>query len=102
MFSLASQQKAAAAQRAGRFKAEIVPVTTTITDDQGNTRTITVSEDDGIRPSTTLEGLAKLKPAFKEDGSTTAGGRNGRCSSGARRLLAMAAAQHMFWRAEHI
>ncbi|XP_018424739.1 PREDICTED: 3-ketoacyl-CoA thiolase, peroxisomal isoform X2 [Nanorana parkeri] len=73
MFSLASQQKAAAAQRAGHFKAEIVAVTTTVTDDQGNTKTITVSEDDGIRPSTTLEGLAKLKPAFKEDGSTTAG-----------------------------
>lgn len=86
MFSLASQQKAAAAQRAGRFKAEIVPVTTTITDDQGNTRTITVSEDDGIRPSTTLEGLAKLKPAFKEDGSTTAGNAS-QVSDGAAAVL---------------
>ncbi|XP_040209316.1 3-ketoacyl-CoA thiolase, peroxisomal [Rana temporaria] len=86
MFSLASQQKAAAAQRAGRFKAEIVPVTTTITDDQGNTKTITVSEDDGIRPSTTLEGLAKLKPAFKEDGSTTAGNAS-QVSDGAAAVL---------------
>ncbi|XP_077347974.1 3-ketoacyl-CoA thiolase, peroxisomal [Lithobates pipiens] len=86
MFSLASQQKAAAAQRAGRFKAEIVPVTTTITDDQGNTRTITVSEDDGIRPSTTLEGLTKLKPAFKEDGSTTAGNAS-QVSDGAAAVL---------------
>ncbi|MEE6467410.1 hypothetical protein FKM82_007230 [Ascaphus truei] len=72
-FSVASQQKAAAAQRSGRYKNEIVPVTTTFTDDQGNTKTITVTEDDGIRPSTTLEGLRKLKPAFKEDGTTTAG-----------------------------
>lgn len=57
----------------GWFRNEIVPVTTTVTDDQGNKKTITVIQDEGIRPSTTLEGLAKLKPAFKEDGSTTAG-----------------------------
>lgn len=57
----------------GLFKTEIVPVKTTVRDDQGNQKTITVHQDEGIRPSTTLEGLAKLKPAFKEDGSTTAG-----------------------------
>lgn len=57
----------------GLFKTEIVPVKTTILDDQGNQKPITVHQDEGIRPSTTLEGLAKLKPAFKEDGSTTAG-----------------------------
>ncbi|KAM9307911.1 3-ketoacyl-CoA thiolase, peroxisomal [Gastrophryne carolinensis] len=86
MFSLASQQKAAAAQKSGRFRAEIVPVTTTITDDDGNTKTITVSEDDGIRPSTTLEGLTKLKPAFKPDGSTTAGNAS-QVSDGAAAVL---------------
>ncbi|XP_075683447.1 3-ketoacyl-CoA thiolase, peroxisomal [Rhinoderma darwinii] len=85
-FSLASQQKAAAAQRSGNFKAEIVPVTTTFTDDQGNTTTITVTEDEGVRPSTTLEGLAKLRPAFKDDGSTTAGNAS-QVSDGAAAVL---------------
>uniref|UniRef100_A0A8C8ZVS9 Acetyl-CoA acyltransferase 1 n=1 Tax=Prolemur simus TaxID=1328070 RepID=A0A8C8ZVS9_PROSS len=72
-FALASQQKAARAQSKGCFLAEIVPVTTTVHDDKGNERSITVTQDEGIRPSTTMEGLAKLKPAFKKDGSTTAG-----------------------------
>uniref|UniRef100_A0A8B9QT16 Acetyl-CoA acyltransferase 1 n=1 Tax=Anas platyrhynchos TaxID=8839 RepID=A0A8B9QT16_ANAPL len=72
-FALASQQKAAKAQQLGLFKAEIVPVKTTVQDKEGNQQTITVHQDEGIRPSTTLEGLAKLKPAFKENGSTTAG-----------------------------
>uniref|UniRef100_A0A2R9CHU4 Acetyl-CoA acyltransferase 1 n=1 Tax=Pan paniscus TaxID=9597 RepID=A0A2R9CHU4_PANPA len=85
-FALASQQKepqgslklavhgagrAARAQSKGCFQAEIVPVTTTVHDDKGNKRSITVTQDEGIRPSTTMEGLAKLKPAFKKDGSTT-------------------------------
>uniref|UniRef100_A0A8C2N404 3-ketoacyl-CoA thiolase, peroxisomal n=1 Tax=Cricetulus griseus TaxID=10029 RepID=A0A8C2N404_CRIGR len=72
-FALASQQKAARAQSRGCFRAEIVPVTTTILDDKGNKKTVTVSQDEGVRPSTTMEGLAKLKPAFKDGGSTTAG-----------------------------
>ncbi|KAL2804051.1 3-ketoacyl-CoA thiolase, peroxisomal isoform b [Daubentonia madagascariensis] len=72
-FALASQQKAARAQSKGCFQAEIVPVTTTVHDDKGTERSITVTQDEGIRPSTTMEGLAKLKPAFKKDGSTTAG-----------------------------
>uniref|UniRef100_A0A2I3RIA2 Acetyl-CoA acyltransferase 1 n=1 Tax=Pan troglodytes TaxID=9598 RepID=A0A2I3RIA2_PANTR len=72
-FALASQQKAARAQSKGCFQAEIVPVTTTVHDDKGTKRSITVTQDEGIRPSTTMEGLAKLKPAFKKDGSTTAG-----------------------------
>lgn len=70
--AFASQQKAAKAAATGLFDAEIVPVTTTVEDADGQTKTITVSKDDGIRP-TTMEGLAKLKPAFKEGGSTTAG-----------------------------
>lgn len=65
--------RAARAQSKGCFQAEIVPVTTTVHDDKGTERRITVAQDEGIRPSTTLEGLAKLKPAFKEGGSTTAG-----------------------------
>ncbi|VTJ82399.1 Hypothetical predicted protein [Marmota monax] len=69
-FAVASQQKAARAQSKGCFRAEIVPVTTTIHDDKGIKRSITVSQDEGIRPNTTMEGLAKLKPAFKDGGST--------------------------------
>nr|XP_005901201.1 PREDICTED: 3-ketoacyl-CoA thiolase, peroxisomal isoform X2 [Bos mutus] len=72
-FALASQQKAARAQRQGCFQAEIVPVTTTVRDDKGTEQSITVAQDEGIRPNTTMEGLAKLKPAFKDGGSTTAG-----------------------------
>jgi acetyl-CoA acyltransferase len=59
-FALASQQKAAKAAAAGHFKDEIVPI--------GD-----VTEDGTIRPDTTLEGLAGLKPAFFEDGTVTAG-----------------------------
>jgi acetyl-CoA acyltransferase 1 len=52
---------------------EIVPVKTSVKDKDGNSKDIVVKEDDGIRKETTLEGLAKLKPAFKEGGTTTAG-----------------------------
>ncbi|XP_066057650.1 3-ketoacyl-CoA thiolase, peroxisomal [Chamaea fasciata] len=84
-FALASQQKAAKAQQMGLFKTEIVPVKTTVADNEGNKKTITVHQDEGIRP-TTLEGLAKLKPAFKEDGSTTAGNAS-QVSDGAAAVL---------------
>ncbi len=63
-FALASQQKAAAAQAAGRLADEIVPVPTKAGE---------VSTDGTIRPETTAEGLAGLKPAFRADGSVTAG-----------------------------
>ncbi|NWR70491.1 THIKB thiolase, partial [Centropus unirufus] len=77
---------AARAQQMGLFKSEIVPVKTTVVDNEGNQKTITVHQDEGIRPSTTLEGLAKLKPAFKEDGSTTAGNAS-QVSDGAAAVL---------------
>ncbi|XP_055457648.1 3-ketoacyl-CoA thiolase B, peroxisomal-like [Psammomys obesus] len=85
-FALASQQKAARAQSGGRFRAEIVSVTTTVLDDKGNKKTITVTQDEGVRPSTTMEGLAKLKPAFKDGGSTTAG-NSSQVSDGAAAVL---------------
>ncbi|NXP57479.1 THIKB thiolase, partial [Chloropsis cyanopogon] len=78
--------RAAKAQQMGLFKTEIVPVTTTVADNEGNKKTIVVHQDEGIRPSTTLEGLAKLKPAFKEDGSTTAGNAS-QVSDGAAAVL---------------
>jgi acetyl-CoA C-acetyltransferase len=68
-FSLASQQKAAAAIDAGKFKTEIFPVS--IPQKKGDP--IVIDTDEGVRRETTLESLAKLKPAFKEGGTVTAG-----------------------------
>ena len=67
-FALRSQQRAAAARSACRLSEEIVAVTAG--------RTL-VKEDDHVRPDTTLEGLAKLKPAFAKDGFVTAGNASG-------------------------
>jgi len=72
-FSADSHAKAFKAQELGLFKDEIVPVKTKLKDDKGNSKEVTIDKDDGIRKETTPEGLAKLKPAFKKDGITTAG-----------------------------
>ncbi|XP_006869210.1 PREDICTED: 3-ketoacyl-CoA thiolase, peroxisomal isoform X1 [Chrysochloris asiatica] len=85
-FALASQRKAARAQSKGCFQAEIVPVTTIVHDDKGTEKSITVAQDEGIRANTTMEGLAKLKPAFKKGGSTTAG-NSSQVSDGAAAIL---------------
>jgi acetyl-CoA acyltransferase 1 len=68
-----SHQKAARAQKEGWSKDEITVYTTTVTDKDGEHKEVVVDMDDGVRGDTTLEGLGKLKPAFKKDGSTTAG-----------------------------
>lgn len=65
-FAMVSHHKAAKAQAAGRFEAEIVP----ITDGKGR---VVARQDGCIRPDTTLQGLASLKPAFNAKGSVTAG-----------------------------
>jgi acetyl-CoA C-acetyltransferase len=67
-FSVQSQQRAAAAVAAGGFATEIVPVTVT----QRKT-TSEVGQDECIKPDTTYEALAALRPVFKSDGSVTAG-----------------------------
>ncbi|QSQ24450.1 thiolase family protein [Pyxidicoccus parkwayensis] len=72
-FAYESQRRAATAREQGRFKDEIVPVTTTFFDEEGNAKTVTVTNDTILRPDTTLEGLAKLKPAFNQKGVVTAG-----------------------------
>jgi acetyl-CoA C-acetyltransferase len=76
-YSLASQQRTAAAQAAGRFDAEIVPFTTTMAVVDKNTKEVSYKEvtlraDEGNRPETTPEGLASLKPVI-EGGVVTAG-----------------------------
>ncbi|WP_409428666.1 thiolase family protein [Mycobacterium sp. SMC-11] len=83
-FALASHEKAGAAQDAGAFKDEIV----SITDPEGNV----ISEDEGIRRGTTLEKMAQLKPAFKEDGVIHAG-NSSQISDGSAALLFMSAAK---------
>jgi len=84
-FALASQQKALAAQKAGKFDQEILPITVQVKTANGKTETVVVSKDEGARP-TTAEGLAKLKPAFAEDGTTTAGNAS-QVSDGAAAVL---------------
>ncbi|KAG9026837.1 3-ketoacyl-CoA thiolase with broad chain length specificity [Tulasnella sp. JGI-2019a] len=88
-FSAESFRKAAAAQKAGKFKHEIVPVKVKWTDPKTEEeKDITVDSDDGIRGDVTAESLSKLKPAFKKDGSTTAGSSS-QVSDGAAAVLLM-------------
>ncbi|PWC76814.1 acetyl-CoA C-acetyltransferase [Azospirillum sp. TSH64] len=84
-FAVASQQKAEAAQKAGRFRDEIVPVT--IKGRKGDT---VVDTDEYPKHGTTLEALAKLRPAFAKDGTVTAGNASG-LNDGAAALVLMTA-----------
>ena len=69
VFALQSHQRAVTAMQAGRFKDEIVPVAAP----QKKGEPVMVDTDEGPRPDTTLEKLAKLKPAFRDGGTVTAG-----------------------------
>jgi len=66
-----SHAKAHEAEKSGLFAQEILPIETEITTEDGKNQKIIVSSDQGIRPGTTLEELAKLKPAFMEDEKAT-------------------------------
>ncbi|OVA01575.1 Thiolase [Macleaya cordata] len=84
-----SHRRAAAATAAGRFKDEIVPVATKIVDPKtGEEKSVTISVDDGIRPNASVSDLAKLRPVFKKDGTTTAG-NSSQVSDGAGAVLLM-------------
>jgi len=72
-FAVESHLKAANAQKQGWSKGEITPYETIVKDKDGNEKKVMVDRDDGVRADTTYESLAKLKPAFQKDGSTTAG-----------------------------
>ncbi|WP_420103709.1 acetyl-CoA C-acetyltransferase, partial [Bosea sp. (in: a-proteobacteria)] len=84
-FAVASQNKAEAAQKAGRFKDEIAPVT--ISTRKGD---IVVDQDEYPRHGSTVEAMAKLKPAFSKDGTVTAGNASG-INDGAAALVIMSA-----------
>jgi acetyl-CoA acyltransferase len=79
-FALVSHEKAAAAQDAGRFAAQIVPVTV-----DGEV----VTKDEGIRRGTTLQTLASLKTVFKDEGGTITAGNSSQISDGSAALLMM-------------
>ena len=86
-FAVTSQNRAEAAQKAGRFAAEIVPVT--IKGRKGDT---VVDQDEFIRHGVTLEGISGLRPAFNKDGSVTAANASG-INDGAAALVLMSAAE---------
>ena len=86
-FAVASQNKAEAAQKSGRFKDEIVPVT--ISTRKGD---VVVDADEYIRHGATIEAMAKLRPAFAKDGSVTAGNASG-INDGAAAVVLMSAAR---------
>jgi acetyl-CoA C-acetyltransferase len=71
-FALNSQLKASSAQKSGRFKDEIVPVTV-----KGRKGDVIVADDEFIRHDATIEGMRKLRPAFSKEGTVTAGNASG-------------------------
>jgi acetyl-CoA C-acetyltransferase len=85
--AFSSQMKAAKAQKQGKFKEEIVPIEVVI----GKDKKI-FDQDEGIREGTTLEALSALKPAFKKDGTVTAGNSSTINDGAAAMLIASAAA----------
>lgn len=90
-FSVRSHQLAAAAIQAGKFKDEIVPVKVKevwVEDDRRKEREFVMDTDEGVRPDTSLEGLTKLRPAFAQGGSVTAGNAS-QTSDGAAFVMVM-------------
>ncbi len=94
-FAYSSHQKALAAQAAGRFEEEIVPIEVTQTEwlaGETVTRTVTFAKDEGPRADTSMEALAKLRPVFHAQGTVTAG-NSSQTSDGAAVALVMSAAR---------
>ena len=83
-FSVASQHKACEAVQSGRFKDEIVPVEV-----KKKKETVIVDTDEGPRPGTTMEGLAKRRPAFKPDGGRVTAGNASSINDGAAAVVVM-------------
>src|SRR5947209_15143524 len=84
-FALRSQKCADDAYKAGRLQEELVPVP--LRNSKGGANGESLSEDDHRRPQTTMEGLAKLKPAFGKNGTVTAGNASGIVDGGAAVVL---------------
>ncbi|KAI1913476.1 3-ketoacyl-CoA thiolase with broad chain length specificity [Ophidiomyces ophidiicola] len=89
VFAASSYQKAERAQKEGLYKDEIVPLTVKFTDPKtSEEKTVVVDRDDGVRAGMTAESLAKIKPAFAQDGSIHAG-NSSQISDGAAAVLLM-------------
>jgi len=72
-FAVDSHKKADIAQKKGNFVSEIVPIKAKFTMKDGSIKDVLADRDTGIRANSSVEALAKLKPAFGKDGVTTAG-----------------------------
>ncbi|RYP51076.1 hypothetical protein DL768_003520 [Monosporascus sp. mg162] len=88
-YAAESFRRAEAAQKAGWFDDEIVPITTRVKGPDGELRTVTLTRDEGIRPGTTAEGLGKIRPAFPQWGPMTTGGNASQVTDGAAAVVLM-------------
>jgi acetyl-CoA C-acetyltransferase len=93
-FSAQSHQRAAAAWATGAFAAEVVPVSVPVAG--GKKPPVVVSQDEGIRADSTADGLSKLKPAFRPDGTITAGNASQLSDGAAAVIVASEAAAKQF------
>lgn len=89
-YAAESFRRAEAAQKAGWFDDEIVPITTKVKDPKtGEVKEVTLTRDEGIRHGTTYEALSKIRPAFPQFGNRTTGGNASQVTDGAAAVLLM-------------
>lgn len=90
IYAAESYRRAEAAQKAGWFDDEIVPITTVVKDPKtGGEKTVTLTKDEGIRPGTTYESLSKIRPAFPAFGDKSTGGNSSQVTDGAAAVVLM-------------
>lgn len=88
-YAAESFRRAEAAQNAGWFADEIVPITTRVKGADGEVKEVTLTRDEGIRPGTTAEGLMKIRSAFPQWGPITTGGNASQVTDGAAAVVLM-------------
>lgn len=86
-YAAESFRRAEAAQNAGWLDDEIVPIRTRVKGPDGEWKAVTLTRDEGIRPGTTAEGLAKIRPAFPQWGPATTGGNASQLTDGGKYRL---------------
>jgi acetyl-CoA acyltransferase len=90
-FAVKSHEKATEARERGFFEGEIVPIETEVVDEDGNKQTITVTDDENIRPGTSMEILSKLPLAFDQKAGTVTPGNASPLTDGAAATIVMSA-----------
>lgn len=88
-YAAESYQRAERAQKNNWFADEIIPITTTVKDKDGNETTVTLTKDEGPRWGTTFEALQKVRPAFSQYGDKSTGGNSSQVTDGAAAVLLM-------------